>query len=349
MLKIPFNGTVIVTQKYRPDPKNPHWGTDYAIEHRTSLISLGDGIVSKACYKYSKDTPLKDKNWIANTSTDPFKKTYLGKIVIRPLTTADYGNFVKIDHGHGVSTLYAHLDEVLVYEGQNIKEGQLVGYSDDTGNSTGNHLHFEIRVNERVIDPDKFDYSFKCEGGVEEHILVDMQDQVEITNDVYVRKGPATSYNLAGSRILHKGDEVDVIGLVEGEEVEGNKLWYKSKLGNYFWAGCTNKPDLPVKEEEKKMTIEEFEARKVKLDARKKELEDAMIENAEEFKKFDEEYQAFVNQPVETVAEPVAEPVVEVSPEAPVEAPAEAVVDPEVEKKSRLDALYEELKALLGK
>lgn len=64
-----------------------------------------------------------------------------------------YGNFVIIDHKIDYITLYAHLDEVFVREGQVVAQGQLLGTVGSTGNSTGPHLHFEIRDFGQRVDP----------------------------------------------------------------------------------------------------------------------------------------------------------------------------------------------------
>ena len=64
-----------------------------------------------------------------------------------------YGNAVEIDHGNGLSTLYAHASELLVTKGQKVSEGQPVGRAGMTGRATGPHLHFEVRVNDRPVDP----------------------------------------------------------------------------------------------------------------------------------------------------------------------------------------------------
>ena len=60
---------------------------------------------------------------------------------------SSYGNYVIIDHGNGVSTLYAHASSLVVSAGQTVTKGQLIMYEGSTGNSSGPHVHFEIRIN----------------------------------------------------------------------------------------------------------------------------------------------------------------------------------------------------------
>ena len=67
-----------------------------------------------------------------------------------------YGNFVKIDHGNGMTTLYGHMSQVACETGQYVRKGDLIGYIGSTGVSTGNHLHFEVTVNGRLTNPYKF-------------------------------------------------------------------------------------------------------------------------------------------------------------------------------------------------
>lgn len=61
---------------------------------------------------------------------------------------SSWGNYVKIDHGNGYTTLYAHMSRYIVSVGDTVTQGQVIGYVGSTGNSTGNHCHFEMAYNE---------------------------------------------------------------------------------------------------------------------------------------------------------------------------------------------------------
>ena len=63
---------------------------------------------------------------------------------------------VMIDHGTGYQTLYAHLSGVAVSCGQGVSQGQMIGYGGSTGNSTGPHLHFEVRYGGGYVNPWQF-------------------------------------------------------------------------------------------------------------------------------------------------------------------------------------------------
>lgn len=73
--------------------------------------------------------------------------------VISAGSMGGYGNAVVIDHGNGISTLYAHMSQLGTSSGASLRAGQLVGYVGATGNVTGDHLHFEVRVNGSPTDP----------------------------------------------------------------------------------------------------------------------------------------------------------------------------------------------------
>lgn len=67
-----------------------------------------------------------------------------------------YGNYVVIDHGNGLSTLYAHCSSLAVGAGQNVSKGQTIAYVGSTGNSSGPHLHFEVRINGSRTNPSNY-------------------------------------------------------------------------------------------------------------------------------------------------------------------------------------------------
>jgi murein DD-endopeptidase MepM/ murein hydrolase activator NlpD len=74
-------------------------------------------------------------------------------VVIFAGVRGGYGRTVIVDHGNDISTLYAHMTEIGVVEGQNIDRGDIVGFVGATGTATGNHLHFEIRVGGGTVNP----------------------------------------------------------------------------------------------------------------------------------------------------------------------------------------------------
>lgn len=67
-----------------------------------------------------------------------------------------YGNLVKLRHANGVETYYGHLSRILVHPGERIARGAVLGLTGSTGNSTGPHLHFEVRVSGQPVDPMPF-------------------------------------------------------------------------------------------------------------------------------------------------------------------------------------------------
>lgn len=75
-----------------------------------------------------------------------------GTVITSTYSTA-YGNYVVIDHGGGIATLYAHMTKRLVKVGDKVKQGKVIGYVGSTGYSTGPHLHFEIIKDGDYIDP----------------------------------------------------------------------------------------------------------------------------------------------------------------------------------------------------
>ncbi|MEO8744119.1 MAG: peptidoglycan DD-metalloendopeptidase family protein [Candidatus Dormiibacterota bacterium] len=76
-----------------------------------------------------------------------------GVVALVGISSSGYGNYVVIAHSGGLDTLYGHLSTGLVKVGQAVTQGQVIGLEGSTGNSTGAHLHFELRINQKPVDP----------------------------------------------------------------------------------------------------------------------------------------------------------------------------------------------------
>lgn len=113
-----------------------HFGVDHwPFQHTHSGIDISDG-------KPSGTTPIK-----------PFRP---GKVIETIHSAYGLGNHVIVDHGSGVTSVYAHLYSISVKVGQPVGQNSILGYEGSTGASTGTHLHFEVRVNGRAADPRRF-------------------------------------------------------------------------------------------------------------------------------------------------------------------------------------------------
>ncbi|MBQ6503180.1 MAG: M23 family metallopeptidase [Flexilinea sp.] len=112
----PFKGTWPISQEYGvvipgvTYKGRPHSGIDYACPKGTPILASGDGVVAYSDFDSS-----------------------------------GYGHLIEIQHPDGKSTFYAHLSERHVIKGAQVKQGDVIGLSGNTGNSTGPHLHFEAR------------------------------------------------------------------------------------------------------------------------------------------------------------------------------------------------------------
>lgn len=89
---------------------------------------------------------------IAGDYGDPIRAAASGTVIYAGWISG-YGNAVIIDHGGGVTTLYGHNQSLAVSEGQTVAQGQVISYCGSTGNSTGPHCHFEVRVNGEPVSP----------------------------------------------------------------------------------------------------------------------------------------------------------------------------------------------------
>ena len=119
----PVSGTISsrygVSSRIR---KSTHTGLDIAAPTGTPIKVISDGTVTNASYNGS------------------------------------YGNLVKVDHGNGVETWYAHTSKMYVKVGEKVKAGDVIAAVGSTGNSTGAHLHLEIRINGSHVDPQNYMY-----------------------------------------------------------------------------------------------------------------------------------------------------------------------------------------------
>ena len=89
---------------------------------------------------------------IANKKGTNITSATTGKVKSVVYNNKYYGNYVEVETD-GVIFKYAHMDSISVGEGSDIKQGDLVGYMGSTGMSTGPHLHFEIKIDSRTVDP----------------------------------------------------------------------------------------------------------------------------------------------------------------------------------------------------
>lgn len=93
---------------------------------------------------------------IAASTGTPIYASAAGTVTRSNYGSDGYGNCVVIDHGEGWTSLYAHQSQIAVSVGDYVEQGQLIGYVGSTGNSTGPHLHFEIRYNGTYTDPGQY-------------------------------------------------------------------------------------------------------------------------------------------------------------------------------------------------
>lgn len=116
-------------------------------------MASGFGYRTDPIYKTTKFHAGMD--FTAPTGT-PIYATGDGKVIRADAEASGYGNHVRIDHGYGYVTLYAHMSEMDVKIGQTVKRGDVIGYVGNTGKSVGPHLHYEVRKNDIPINPINF-------------------------------------------------------------------------------------------------------------------------------------------------------------------------------------------------
>ena len=95
---------------------------------------------------------------IAAPSGTPIYACGVGTVIQAGWNNGGYGNLVIIDHGSGIKTYYAHCSKVFVSKGQKVSSGEKIAAVGSTGDSTGPHLHLEVRINGSRVNPQKYLY-----------------------------------------------------------------------------------------------------------------------------------------------------------------------------------------------
>ena len=86
----------------------------------------------------------------------PIHATADGTVARSGWNSGGYGNLVELDHGRGITTRYGHLSKISAEPGSRVTRGQVIGYMGSTGRSTGSHLHYEVRIDGRAVNPIPF-------------------------------------------------------------------------------------------------------------------------------------------------------------------------------------------------
>ena len=93
---------------------------------------------------------------LAGPMGTPIYATADGNVSAAGFNSGGYGNLIKLDHGRGIETRYGHLSAILVSAGQHVTRGQLIARMGSTGRSTGSHLHYEVRIEGKAVNPIPF-------------------------------------------------------------------------------------------------------------------------------------------------------------------------------------------------
>jgi murein DD-endopeptidase MepM/ murein hydrolase activator NlpD len=120
---------------------------------RTAAFTSGFGVRSDPFQRRAAMHPGID---LAGASGTPIYATADGVVLRAGWNSGGYGNLVELDHGKGISTRYGHMSAILVRPGQRVTRGQQIGRMGSTGRSTGSHLHYEVRIDGRPVNPIPF-------------------------------------------------------------------------------------------------------------------------------------------------------------------------------------------------
>ena len=124
MFPLSMDGFTRISDYYGVRQKHPifgyrtfHHGVDFAGRKGTPILAAGDGVIERIAY------------------------------------SAGYGRFIIVNHGNDIKTMYSHLSKTTAKKGQKVTSGDQIAELGSTGNSTGPHLHFEVRVKGKSVDP----------------------------------------------------------------------------------------------------------------------------------------------------------------------------------------------------
>lgn len=201
----PFNGNFPVTGAFGATGgaygKTKHAGVDFGTPLNTPIIACNGGKVS------------------------------------RTGNQAQAGNFVEIDV-NGRKELYFHLNKISVSPGQSVSTGQVIGYSGKTGNATGYHLHYEVRVNGVAVDPTPY---WQNSAPAPQPVVNSGGGKYRAIRTANVRAGASTSSQNFPDRQLKPGNEFQATKVIEGEKVTQNgitsNLWAVSTKNGHVWVG----------------------------------------------------------------------------------------------------------------
>ena len=124
-----------------------------------SLINPVSGVITS---RFGSNESVRDHTHSGLDISAPYgtaiKAAASGTVTYSGNANDGYGYYVIISHGNGVSTVYAHCSQLLVSAGQTVSQGEVIAKVGSTGNSTGNHLHFEVRKNGITYNPQNYVY-----------------------------------------------------------------------------------------------------------------------------------------------------------------------------------------------
>jgi uncharacterized protein YraI len=182
---------------------------------------------------------------IAGANLSPIGAARAGRVSFRGWN-GGYGNLVVIDHGDGYQTYYAHLSRFAVSVGQGVSAGQTIGYEGSTGNSTGPHVHFEVRrygtkhylpgrVGDRVTKGAGVPYDFPGIGGQGSSQAPPssggggpssgLSGERVTASALNVRTGPSTAYGVMG--LVRSGQ----VYVSTGSSGGWHKVWFDGRQG----------------------------------------------------------------------------------------------------------------------